>query len=150
MYAKQLNKNSLKFLIIETLEKYKLYSEEAVELIFGTIAQESHLGKYRRQMVKNFDINKHAVSICQIEKSTFDWLKQVFVNRYPELRNIQFIDLVYNDEMAILFCRLRYLVDSEPIPYKLEDQAKYWKRVYNTIHGSGTPEQYISNYQKYS
>ena len=145
-----LEKYDMKNLIDETLKKYNLYSQEASELIFGTISQESHLGKYRRQMVKNWDISKHAIGISQVERSTFNWLQTVFVGKIPQLSKIQFIDLAYNDEMAILFCRLRYLVDPNPIPKTLEKQAEYWKRIYNTKYGKGTPEEYIKNYKKFS
>ena len=145
-----MDKKHLKKLIDDTLKKYNLYSVEGSELVYGTIAQESRLGYYRRQNVSLWDYHKHAIGIAQVEKNTFDWLQTVYVSKYPELAKIQFIDLAYNDEMAILFCRLRYRVNPEPIPKTLEGQARYWKEVYNTKYGKGTPEEYIKNYKKYS
>ena len=79
---------------------------------------------------------------------TTHWLQSVFVNRFPDILKVQFIDLCYNDKMATLFCRLRYLVDPNPIPTTLEKQAEYYKRIYNTRFGKATPEQYIKNYKK--
>lgn len=145
-----INKEDLQLLIASTLKKYNLYSDEACKLIYGTIAQESHLGKYRRQMVSNWDYNKHALGITQIEKNTFQWLQKIFVGLIPIVSKVQFIDLAYNDELAILFCRLRYRVDPRPIPKDLNGQAQYWKDIYNTKHGKGTVEEYINNYNIYS
>ena len=145
-----LKKEELKQLIDDTLKAYNLYSVEASDLVYGTIAQESRLGHYRRQNVPLWLYNRHALGISQIEKNTFDWLQKVYVGRFPEIAKVQFIDLAYNDRMAILFCRLRYLIDSDPIPTDLEGQANYWKRIYNTKMGKGTPEEYIKNYKKYS
>jgi hypothetical protein len=145
-----LSKESLHWLIRSTLEEYGLYSNEAFELIYGTIIQESLRGKYRRQMVNNWKYDVHAAGICQIEYNTFNWLKKVFMNRFPEIAKVQFVDLIYDDKMSILFCRLRYLVVKEPIPKDLEGQANYWKVYYNSAKGKGKPEEYIKNYLKYS
>lgn len=41
---------------------------------------------------------------------------------------------------------LKYRTDPEPLPpyNNLWQQAKYWKRIYNTIEGAGTLEHYVS------
>ena len=145
-----LDKDQLKELIDSTLKEYNLYSDEAFALVYGTIIQESRRGTYVKQKVRHFDIQKHAIGIGQMEMNTFDWLKRVFIGKYPWLINVNFPELQYNLKYSILFTRLRYLVDSEPIPKTLEGQAKYWKRIYNTVHGSGTPDQYIKNYKRYN
>lgn len=145
-----LNKTQLKELVDSTLKDYDLYSPEASMLVYGTIIQESKRGTYLKQRVKNFDYNKHALGIPQIEKKTFLWLQKVYVGKYPELAKVKFKDLEYNLRYAILFCRLRYRIDPNPIPKTLEAQAEYWKRVYNSYKGKGKPEQYIKNYKKYA
>lgn len=145
-----IHKVQLKELIETTLKEYNLYSKEAHELVYGTIIQESRRGTYLRQGTKNFDINKHAIGIGQVEKTTFQWLQSIYVSKYPELATVKFRDLEYNLRLSILFVRLRYLIDPEPLPKTLDGQARYWKRVYNTKLGKGTPEKYMTNYRKYS
>ena len=145
-----INKDQLKELIDSTLKEYMLYSKEASELVYGTIIQESKRGTYIKQVSNNFDPDKHALGIAQIEKKTFNWLKNIFISRFPKILWIEFEDLEYDLKASIIFCRLRYLVDSQPIPKDLEGQADYWKRIYNSYKGKGTPEQYINNYIKYS
>ena len=145
-----IHKDQLKDLITETLKEYKLYSPEAFDLVYGTIIQESKRGTYIKQCSKCFDYDKHGLGIAQIEKNTFLWLKNIFISRFPNLIYYDFKDLEYNLKASILFCRLRYLVDSQPIPKTLEGQAGYWKRIYNSYKGKGTPEQYIDNYIRYS
>lgn len=146
-----INKTHLQEIIDLTLKEYNLYSNEAKDLVYGTIIQESKRGFYLRQVPKGkFDINRHAIGIGQMEKATFENLQRIFVSKYPELAEIRFEDLEYNLKYSILFCRLRYLIDPEPIPKTLDGQAGYWKRIYNTYKGSGKPEQYVKNYKKYA
>ena len=145
-----INKTQLKDLIDSTLKEYNLYSPEAAQLVYGTIIQESRRGTFIRQNVKNFDITKHAIGIAQIEYNTFIWLKRVFMSKYPEIAQIKFEELEYNLKYSILFCRLRYRVDKEPIPLTLDGQAEYWKRIYNTKYGKGTAKDYLFNFQKYA
>lgn len=54
-----------------------------------------------------------------------------------------------NDKLGFLFARFKYLTDPQPIPASIIDQAKMWKRVYNTALGAGTVEQYLSNWDTY-
>ena len=145
-----INKKQLKDLIDRTLREYELYSEEASRLVHGTIIQESRSGTYLRQNVPNFDIHRHALGFGQTEEATFDWLKRVFLGKYPWLINVNFCELEYNLKYSILFVRFRYLVDSQPIPKTVEGQSKYWKRVYNTEKGAGKAEDYVKNYNEYS
>ena len=42
-----MNKDELRKLIAETITQMGYYSPQATELLLGTCAQESHLGKYR-------------------------------------------------------------------------------------------------------
>ena len=151
-----INKTQLKSLIKRTLTRYSLYSGSALELVYGTIAVESNRGSYLRQVVKNFDIDRHALGIAQMEKATFEWLKEKFkplvkIERIAtEYYPIEFEELEYNLELSILFCRLRYLADSKPLPEPsdIEGLANYWKRVYNTVKGAGKVEDFIKKYNK--
>jgi len=149
-----INKTQLRNLVKSTLTKYNLYSKSAENLVMGTIAQESKLGYYLRQISKgDFDINKHALGISQMEHTTFEWLKEKFwfkVNLRSPYK-VEFVELEYNLEMSILFCRLRYLADSKPLPdaEDIKGIAQYYKRVYNTASGAATEQEFIDNYLKY-
>ena len=145
-----INRKQLRDLIERTLSKYNLNSESGINLVFGTIQVESRGGTYLRQMSKNFDINKHAIGICQMEKATFERLKTKYwfkIELRPD-KEISFPQLEYDLELSILFCRLRYLADSQPLPDadNVTKLGEYWKRVYNTVHGSGEVTQFIKHY----
>ena len=139
-----LNKQQFRELIGKTLVRYELESPAAVNLLLGTAAQESAFGTYLRQ------VKGPALGIFQMEPATFDWMKSKyaekydFQNRYPD-------DMVWDLRLAILLCRLRYLVVSEPLPPAgdIDALAKYWKKHYNTEKGKGTEAQFIANYRKY-
>lgn len=138
----------IKSLVEKTLKDFdeKLYSKSAVNLILGTIAQESRFGTYLYQLGGG-----PAIGIIQMEQETFNWIKNLYLRKYPELLRIHFEDLAWNLKAAIIFCRLRY----RPIPARLPDfddlegLAKYWKQYYNTISGKGTVQEFINNYKKY-
>jgi len=116
----------------------------AVNLLLGTIAQESHLGTYLRQLGGG-----PALGICQMEPSTFRWLRTKYGQRFPgrELWEREVSELVWDNRLAILTCRLRYVADPKPIPEDLDGIARYYKRVYNTELGAATPEQFVRNYR---
>lgn len=135
----------LKDLIIRVLKEYNLYSESAVVLLLGTCAQESKFGRYLRQLGSG-----PALSIFQIEPTTFNFLKKKYSSRF-DLEKISFEELEYNLKSAILFCRLKYLSILEKLPRAddLPALAYYWKKYYNTALGSGTTKEFIWNYQLY-
>ena len=146
-----INTKQLRDLILRTLKAYNLYSEAAVNLLLGTCLQESRGGTYLRQMSNDFDINKHAIGIMQMEMNTFNWMVEKYGDQY-QLHSTQFEELEYNLETSILFSRLRYLADSEPLPdaHDVVGLAETWKRVYNTVFGAGTVEEFVDIYTKYA
>lgn len=143
------DKKQFRRFVTGVLFEYGLHSAEAVDLLLGTAAQESHFGKYLRQNVKEFDINRHAMGTFQMEKATFNWLQLKYDKRFPVLQLRQHFEMEYDLKLATLMCRLRYLVDPKPLPKTLKGQAQAWKRIYNTVHGSGTTEEYIKNYNRF-
>lgn len=56
-----------------------------------------------------------------------------------------------NISLQVAFCRLKYRRDKHSIPsFKdVENQAKYWKRVYNTELGKGTVEHFMKASKDY-
>ena len=154
-----MDKNQLRDLIENTLLEIsslnqKFYSEEAVNLLMGTAAVESALGKYIRQ------IHGPALGIFQMEPATYlDNLKWIYSQglsfsdklfdvcnnireNKPEL-------LMYNLKVAIVFARIHYYRKPGALPESIEGMAQYWKKHYNTHLGKGTEEKFIEYYKKY-
>lgn len=151
--------NDLRKLIEETLGKLaqlpsqpSINRPEAVELLMGTCAQESHLGKYRRQLGGG-----PALGIFQMEPATFRDIRDNYLAYHEDLRNkimeisgvsaLEAEDLVENDRLAVCMTRAHYSRVRDAIPASLEGQAQYWKQHYNTPLGKGTVEEYIANYK---
>lgn len=131
-----------------------MYSPYAVELLMGTCAQESAMGKYRKQIGGG-----PALGIMQIEPNTFHDVINNFLSYREEVAekvkkacgvtSFNATDLVYNDKLSICFARLIYYRVKESIPATLEKQAAYYKKYYNTPLGKATEDEYIRNYNKY-
>lgn len=156
-----MDSNELKKLIEGTLSllaelpSYRsINRKEVVELLLGTCAQESHLGKYRRQLGGG-----PALGIFQMEPATFnDIVNNYLIHRkslHDKILEISCLkefcseDLVDNDVLSICMARTHYLRRTEAIPSSLQGQAEYWKKHYNTYLGKGTVEEYISNYKRF-
>lgn len=142
--------------IVPVLHHIKLYSDEAVELIAGTIAQESDMGEYLRQ------IRGPALGICQMEPATHKDIYDNFLKYRPCLREkLEQLCSDYNgaaaEEMvgnlyySVAMCRVHYFRVPKKLPKvgDLKGQAAYWKRWYNTPLGHGTEGQYIKSFERH-
>nr|DAR07359.1 MAG TPA: lysozyme [Caudoviricetes sp.] len=148
-----MEKKKLKELITSVLKELNLYSGDAVNLLMGTAAQESHLGKYRKQLGGG-----PALGIFQMEPATFNDIVNNYLRYKPELASriervarisrFKAEDIENNDLLAICMARVHYLRVKEAIPSDLEGWARYWKRYYNTPLGKGTEEEFIANYKR--
>jgi len=149
-----MDKTQLKDLIERVLKDIDLYSPDAVNLILGTAAQESGMGKYIRQLGTG-----PALGIFQMEPNTFKDIYQNFIH-YKELLQTKIEDtcnvwswvpetLEYNLAFAICLTRVHYLRVNETLPNTIEGYAYYWKKYYNTYLGAGTEQEFIRNYKKY-
>lgn len=151
--------NDLRKLIEETLGKLSqlpsqpsINRPETVELLMGTCAQESHLGKYRRQLGGG-----PALGIFQMEPATFRDIRDNYLAYHEDLRNkimeisgvsaLEPEDLVENDRLAVCMARAHYSRVREAIPASLDGWARYWKQYYNTPLGKGTVEEFVANYK---
>lgn len=145
-------KDQLRKLIIRKTKEIGLFSDNAVELLMGTCAQESCLGKYRKQSGGG-----PALGIFQMEPATF---KDIYyhvlrfqsfllqkIKRAANVNELQPKDLIYNDNLAICMARVHYYRFKETIPDNLAGWAYYWKKYYNTPAGKGSEENFIKNYQ---
>lgn len=119
-----------------------------VLMILESCAAETLLGTHK-------DLTNYSAgtSIAQIDNGTFIWLRDKYgkssvANRINEhfdidIRRVQYFELEHNPLLGMIWCRLRYLTVSEPIPDTLDGRAAYWKKWYNSTEGKGTPEGYI-------
>jgi hypothetical protein len=130
-------------------------SPEAVDLLMGTSAQESHLGRYL------FQVGGPAKGVFQMEPATEEDIWGSYLGFRPSLSQAVTLvtgisgpdswalttDLAYQIVMA----RIHYRRVKEPLPAvgDLEGQAKYWKKYFNTPGGKGHPEEYVQNYNRY-
>lgn len=149
---KQYTRNELRNLIIISLKGIGLFSGNAVELLMGTCAQESALGRYREQIGGG-----PALGIFQMEPTTFIdihinvlrfnplLLKKIM--KISEVKSLKPTDLLTNDILAICMTRVHYYRFKEAIPDNLTGWAYYWKKYYNTRVGKGTEEEFIKNYK---
>ena len=147
-----INKIQLRELISDTLDEINLYSEDAVNLLMGTCAQESLLGTYIKQLKSG-----PALGIFQMEPNTYWDICINYLEYKPELYNaikkacgqMDVNHLIWNIKLAICMARVHYLRVPEALPTDLSGYAKYWKRYYNTYLGAGTEEEFIHNYKLY-
>lgn len=147
--------SQLKEAIISTLTKCNFtITDEIVNLLIGTACVESNCGEYIKQ------INGPACGIFQIEPNTAKDIQDNYIKYKPDLKYLhdKFYlkgltleeNLMYNLSYSIFMCRLFYRRIKEPIPSILDEQAKYWKKYYNTEKGKGTIEQYKLKWSKYN
>jgi len=134
------------------------HSDDAVDLVLGTAAHESHLGYYLRQ------VKGPAQGIFQIEPDTHqsNWnnyllYRPELAEKVRQLASVRSIEsgvphdseLIYNLFYATAICRIVYLPAKPAIPSTLEGRAQYWKDHFNTAKGKGTVGKYLADYQKY-
>jgi hypothetical protein len=145
---------AMREIIRTALHLIDLWSPEAEELIIGTAAKESHLGKWLQQ------IGGPARGVCQVEpKTEFDnWYNYL---RYrdglrervtaatgltaPNLDRLK-NDPIYNVVMA----RIWYLRRPKKIPpaYDVQALAEYWNDEYNINPVHGHPHEFVGLYHK--
>lgn len=148
-----INSTQFRELIEDVLKDVDLYSEDAVELLMLTAAQESHLGTYLKQVGGG-----PARGIFQIEEGTEDdiWNNYIFYREELESKIHWYLtddvenDMVYNIAYQIIMARIHYLRVPEPLPSRLDisAMADYYKRYFNTNKGKATVEEAITNYKR--
>jgi hypothetical protein len=147
----QLNVQEFKaFCLIPTLETMgeKFCGQSAENIVLFTIAHESLMGAWRKQMGCGA-----ALGIVQMEPPTYNWLAKkypdVILKFYPEIPRFEAIE--NDDVLAVIMCRLRYYVVKEPLPEPddIKGMARYWKEYYNTNEGKGNEQEFIRNFKKF-
>lgn len=136
-----------------------LYSPEAEELLLGTIAKESHMGKWLRQLG-----NGPARGICQVEPATCYDNWHSYLKYRPELKNKvtaatgvtqvtvpNYTHLEYDPIYNIIMARIWYKRRPSPLPSAgdLVGQAYYWDNEYNLNPDHGTPKEYLKCWNRF-
>lgn len=147
------------FVIRPSLNAIGLLSENAVQLLLGTAAQESALGTYIVQKKMGFN---GGLGIYQMEANTFHYIWDSVIQPSAAYRAKLRLLLGYDakpptsrmaSDLALqtVMTRLFYWKIKEALPslHDLNGMARYWKKYYNTQLGRGTEDQFIANYKKY-
>jgi len=131
-----------------------LFSDDAVELLMLTAAQESHCGMFIEQVMGP------ALGIFQMEPATFRDIWDNFLKYRPALQaackglavpNAPYdMNLRGNILFQIAMARVHYYrVGKEAVPdaRNVRALAEYYKVNYNTVKGKATIEEAIKNYK---
>lgn len=142
------------FIIKPALENLMLYSDEAVELILFTCANESEGGTYLKQL------NGPALGIYQMEPKTYNdiWQNYIFNKNDLKLQLLYGFDapkmpdeerLIYDLKFATAMVRIHYARVEEPLPklYDLFGLWTYYKKYYNTSNGKADRSKALNLYQ---
>ncbi len=157
-----MNAGQLRHLIIRpALQKIHAWSAAAEELLMGTAAQESQLGRYVKQHPAG-----PALGIYQMEPTThalcWSWAERNRPDKADAIRELLAPadllpglhlagQLVWNNAYATALARVLYLSIPRALPDAddLLGQARYWKAHWNTPKGKGTVEEYVANYRRH-
>lgn len=152
-----MNPQHLRELITEVLTRHGMYSEEAVELLMLTAAQETHCGRWLKQ------INGPALGIFQIEPRTYqDLWDNYLVYHDDKAEHLRIYGahrqdcvkqhLKGNLLFQIIVARLYYSRFAEPLPpyHDANRMAHYYKMYWNTDAGKATVEEAEANYRIYA
>lgn len=143
----------LNHVVRPTLAQLEIDGDTAEKLVMGTIAHESKLGTYLKQ------IQGPALGICQMEPPTHDDIWHNWLRYRPALTEqlLKFVPmwamegktepdarlLITSLEYAVAMCRIHYLRVPHPLPDPdATSLAWYWKEHFNTSRGRGTPQQF--------
>jgi hypothetical protein len=132
------------------------YNNNVRMLMLGTAATESLL-------IHRVQIGGPARGLWQMEPATAISLYNDFLKYRASSKGIvyevsgiyktptreEIINLLTcSDEYACIMARLRYAWDKYPVPNNINDIAKYYKRVYNTVLGKGSTDKFIRDYNR--
>lgn len=143
------------YIIRPALDYLDMDSDAAVNLLLGTCAQESLMGRYVSQIGGG-----PGIGIYQIEPNTHKDIFYNYLNYRDDLRR-KIMQWRIGDSMhdtlrhsifyQTLIARLIYRRCPEKLPSAedVKGLAQYWKDYYNTVKGKGKTDDFIRNYLKY-
>jgi hypothetical protein len=143
-----------KFVIRPVLERLKLHTPAAENLLLGTALQESRL-KYIRQLGTG-----PAIGVMQMEPATHEDIWDNFLRYQPELAAAvkdfgplgvrgSPSDMAWNLAYAVAMARVHYRRVKAAVPGANDPAglAAYWKQYYNTPLGAGTVEEALPHFR---
>ncbi len=156
-----INSIQLKEIIIKpALNAIGLCSDSSINLLLGTAAQETNLGRYLVQT--NIDPYLGGIGLYQMEAKTYEYIWEKHVNRSIHMRAKVRLYLGYEGRpmaarmasdmgLATIMARLNYANVLERLPdaKDVKALARYWKIYWNTMAGKGTEDQFIDHYKEF-
>ena len=148
----------LELVIIPTLKYLNMDSPAAQNLLLGTAAHESAMGRYIKQ------IRGPALGIYQVEPATHDDIWINYLKYRPELAAkvrslIPAFDgdippaenMIWDLRYATANARICYWRISEPLPdaNDIPAMADYWDVHYNANPHKGFPHEFVAAYERY-
>ena len=141
-----------RFVISLALSLLGMDSPAARALLLGTAAQESHLGRYLRQVGGG-----PAMGVFQMEPATYHDIWRNFIDNHPDIKQRLAArwpmepapeEMMTDLLLAAVMCRLHYRRVNAPLPQAddLAGLARYWKLHYNTPLGGGSTEEFVRNW----
>lgn len=149
-----------KLIVVQALTYLGLASTAAIQMVMGTIAQESRF-QYLHQLGKG-----PALGLGQMEPATHDSLWHNYLAYHHPLAALvrhlvpgrylvhwlpDSLALEGSLEYAVAMIRVKYYREKEPLPraFDWKAQAEYYKKYYNTAGGAATVDEYLRNYRHY-
>jgi len=148
-------KHLLTEVIVPTLKYLELDTPAARRLLLGTAAQESHMGRWLKQ------IKGPALGIYQMEPATHDDIWNHYLKHRPRLATKvekllcpgfnRHEQLKWNLAYATAMARVHYFRVPYALPghHDIAGLATYWKNFYNSALGKGTVEEFEHNYGRF-
>jgi hypothetical protein len=150
-----MNYNQLKTLIVQpAIADLRLYSDDAVELLMFTCANESLGGTFLKQ------IDGPALGIFQMEPKTYNdiWQNYIAYNSGVHLQLLHNFGaatmpdeerLIYDLRFAAAMARLHYARVKPPLPKQDDPHSiwNYYKTYYNTDAGKANESSALMSYQ---
>ena len=144
--------SEIKEIAEHALYRLDCYSDDALALVVRTGMAESG---YRA--LRGYGESNPAIGFWQIEPATlYDMMRNYLIYRSKYTNALKGLGMEFKGDdieisvmanMAVQagLCRLHYRRDSKPLPPwdNLEEQGRYWKRVYNTHKGRGTVKHFM-------
>ena len=153
------------------------YALRVAHILFGTAAHESGGFWQTRQVGFDFRRTSGAWGLWQCESETIrtclhrldfsvslrtnaarwlftrddapvDWYLP-YVNSGPTLWQALLHQTCLSAPLSVLWARLAYFGDPEPVPATPEAMAEYWGRAYNTREEASKNEQWLEAYRRY-
>ena len=152
-------------------EVSKLFNDgkAATALLRETAIQESNMGQTTGtyDMVDDPKFGRGSFGVGQVDERNFeDTMSRLrgdkgqpknlvkYVQRFKDELGIDLTEVEYEDladpKLGLIFTRLHYLKNPDPVPPTVQGRSKYWKKFYNTSAGAGTAAEYLANQEAYA